>query len=37
MKNEESKDLDMLAFSSFVESKFKTMDEEEEEVMTPII
>jgi hypothetical protein len=38
MKNEEeSKDLDMLAFSQFVEAKFKTLDEEEDEFMTPVV
>jgi hypothetical protein len=37
MKNEESMDLDMLAFSQFVEAKFKAADDEEEdEYMTPI-
>lgn len=34
---EESKDLDMLAFSQFVEAKFKTLDEEEDEFMTPVV
>jgi len=34
---EESKDLDMLAFSQFVEAKFKTLDEEEDVYMTPVV
>jgi hypothetical protein len=34
---EESKDLDMLAFSQFVEAKFKTLDEEEDVFMTPVV
>ena len=43
MKNEEeeeeekTKDLDMLAFSQFVEAKFKTLDEEEDQFMTPVV
>ena len=34
---EESKDLDMLEFSQFVEAKFKTLDEEEDVFMTPVV
>lgn len=39
MNNEESKqeDLDMLAFSQFVEQKFKSLSEDEDEIMTPVI
>ena len=36
MQNEESNDLDMLTFSQFVESKFKILDEEEDDFLVPV-